>query len=113
MKNVHRFFALAAMLATFLTTRALFAGEIHDAAAQGDVKEVEKLLDADKELLDEKVKWRNEDEHWGLEGTPLHIATIHGQDEVVKFLLSKGANAKALDESDFTPLHLAAFRSYK
>ncbi len=38
----------------------------------------------------------------------LHTASIAGEDEIVKFLLSKGADVKALDGQGWTALHWAA-----
>lgn len=39
--------------------------------------------------------------------TPLHIAVNHSHIEVVKYLLSEGANVHAKDKNGETPLHLA------
>lgn len=39
--------------------------------------------------------------------TPLHIATIQGQDGIVEYLINRGASTKAKDISGSTPLHEA------
>ncbi|KAL9133602.1 MAG: hypothetical protein Q9175_005214 [Cornicularia normoerica] len=44
--------------------------------------------------------------------TPLHLAARHGQAEVVRVLLEKGARLAALDEKGLTPLHYASKYSY-
>lgn len=37
--------------------------------------------------------------------TPFHFACRRGEEEVVKYLLGKGANASAVDRDGNTPLH--------
>ncbi len=85
------------------------AGEIHDAAARGDVAAIEKMLAADKSLLEKKDEWVNQEEGWRLIGTPLHLAAIYGQTDVVKFLATKGADLNAPDKEKYTTLALAAY----
>ena len=51
---------------------------------------------------------RNEREGVDLRGrTPLHYAAANGDDEEVLRLLDAGADAKAKDDSGWTPLHFA------
>ena len=46
--------------------------------------------------------------HWKMDGyTPLHCAVIQGPPEVVKLLLSAGANPSSRDDYETTPLHYA------
>lgn len=40
--------------------------------------------------------------------TPLHIASLAGQEEVVKILIRNGANANVQSQNGFTPLYMAA-----
>ena len=41
--------------------------------------------------------------------TPLHFATRHQGEEVVKMLLEAGANVNAEDDTKWTPLMLASY----
>ena len=71
------------------------AGEIHNAAASGDLDKVRSLLDADPGLLESK----------GNNGyTPLMVAcrTLHV--EIADYLIDKGANVNAIGDGGMTPL---------
>lgn len=80
----------------------LRAGEIHDAAAAGDLDRVTALLAADATLLESK-------DNRGM--TPLARACFGGppsfneQLEVALFLIDQGANVNAKENSGYTPLH--------
>lgn len=45
----------------------------------------------------------------GFSRTPLHMAAVAGQSEVVETLLTSGAECMVRDDMEFTPLHYAAF----
>ncbi|MFN7095831.1 MAG: ankyrin repeat domain-containing protein, partial [Burkholderiales bacterium] len=68
-----------------------------EAIRLGKVEEIEKL-NYPEHYLDAK-------DSNGL--TPLHIASMGGQSEMVIFLLKQGVDIKAKTEKDETPLHLA------
>src|SRR4051812_6287827 len=75
-------------------------GTIHDAAKEGNVDEVKRLVAADSSLLE------LQDES----GTrPLHWAAFAGKTEVIKFLLERGAAIDPADYSGSTPLHYAVY----
>jgi Ankyrin repeat len=45
----------------------------------------------------------------GEEGfTPLHFAAFHGNLELIKFLIEKGANIEAKNKQDINMMHVAA-----
>jgi tankyrase len=76
--------------------------EIIKAAKRGDVPTLKTLLAQDKNLIEA----RDTDG-----STPLHCATWKGHPEVVKALLTAGAEVNAINQNDHwgtTPLHAAA-----
>lgn len=85
-----------ALLACFAQTRA---GEIHEAAAKGDLDKVKALLHDKHEL----IYGKDDDGR-----TVLHWAAAQGNSELVKFLLAENADIGALTGSGQTPLHLAS-----
>ena len=70
-------------------------GDIHAAAAKGDVALVRSLLERNPALLEQP------DERGR---TPLHAAAAAGQKAVVQLLLTKGANVNAKDKENTEPL---------
>lgn len=77
---------------------AIHAAEIHDAAENGDLETVKRLIGENPNLLEAPDR----------EGkTPLHYAAAKGHLNVVEFLVSKGANVNARNSSGVTPLYLA------
>jgi len=77
----------------------VMAGEIHDAARNGD-------LDAVKTIIAENTNMINEKDD--RDCTPLHFACDAGQMDMVRFLLANGADINAVDVDGDTPLHWAA-----
>ena len=73
---------------------------IHDAAEEGDLEEVMRLIQEDPEIVDEI------DDN---ESTALHLACIDGHVEVVSYLLDQGANINTTDNVDATPLYYACY----
>ena len=79
-------------------SRAALAQEALDAAWDGDVLHLQRLLQDRPELANVKTE--------GM--TPLHGAASSGHIEAVRMLLSYGADAGAADEWGQAPLHMAA-----
>lgn len=69
--------------------------ELHNAAADGDVNLVRRLLDRGYEI---------DDQHFEERKTPLHIAVEYGHKNVVKLLLDRGANPTIANYRGTTPL---------
>jgi hypothetical protein len=86
-------------LTILITASGVQAGEIHVAAAAGDLNKVRALIEADPTLLESKDDNGN---------TPLHIACVTRQITVANFLIDKGANVNARNNYEFTPLQLAS-----
>ena len=96
-KTIWFLFFLAVL---FVFPAIINAGQIHEAAKEGDVEKVKELLDKDLGLLciqDEQGK------------TPLHWATGRGQLEVMKLLLETyHVDVNVRNKNGGTPLHVAA-----
>jgi len=75
------------------------AGEIHDAARNGEVKKIRQMLDKDLSLLNSKDQSGK---------TPLHFASQYGHFDIVTILIEKGAEVNAENNNGETPLHYAS-----
>ena len=74
---------------------------LYEAAADGKLDEVKAAVDAGAQM-----EWANPDKDgW----RAVHIASQKGHKDVVAFLGSRGADVNAVDDSQNTPLHFAAF----
>ena len=83
--------------------------DIWTAAAEGNIDVVEQHIAAGTDINEVLVVGITEDTP-GYGGTPLHIAVISNEEEVVEILLESGADieAKAADSYEGTALHWAA-----
>lgn len=91
-------FTLLAVIHAFTTTHGQ---EIHVAAGQGNLKKVKKLLEKDPSMLNVSYAL----------GTPLLWAARYGQEDIVDFLINKGADVN-LKSWDTSPLFHAAFQEH-
>lgn len=89
--------ALSASEAAALLGSDACASPLHEAAFQGRVDEVRRLLEAGADPHARSFTGE----------TPLHLAALAGRADVVRLLLDKGADPRA-DSSRGTPLHRAA-----
>ena len=76
---------------------------IHQAAANGDIAQVRRLLNANPGLINSGGD--------NLGNTPLHFATWKNRAAMAEFLISKGANVNAKNSLGNTPLHDAIHNS--
>jgi cytohesin len=93
----------AALLSTLLSIGC--ASTIESATELGDVAKVETLLAENPTLLEARTGT--------LDNTPLHIAAVHGQHEVINVLLQKGAAVDARNSAELTPIHFAAMHKHR
>jgi len=83
---------------------SVLAATIHEVVRMGDVQTVNKLIAANRSV----VNARNE-----LGSTPLHIAAGNSTSDIVRLLLDQGAAINSKDNRGVTPLHIAAFSGHK
>lgn len=83
--------------------------QIFSFIAAGDVDAVRRLLDADRDV----VQVRHHDaENWD-EMTPLHSAARHGQLEIVKLLVERGAEVYSNPAASYPAAVVAAWRKHQ
>ncbi|MCP4705413.1 MAG: hypothetical protein GY865_12490 [candidate division Zixibacteria bacterium] len=92
--------ALTSILILVLFLSSTWAGEIQDAAENGELQKVKDLLRENPQLIES----RDEGGH-----TPLLTAAYGGQKEVLQFLLSKDADLMATNNRGSYALNLAAY----
>jgi hypothetical protein len=119
-----------------LSALAATAGEIHDAAREGNIGKVKSLLEANPKLAEAALEDGMTALHLAaLEGhaaiarlllehhapinargprgeTPLHLATYGGHSTVAEVLLEQGADLQATNAAGETALHLAARKGH-
>ena len=97
---MRRMKSLCSLLAALVWVASSWAGELQEAAGQGDVAKVRALLQANPNALNARDGGT----------TALHEAARAGHLAVVQLLVEKGANLNAPDFSGLTPLKLALGR---
>jgi len=104
-----RFSGIPIYLLTILIIMSLaisaMAGEIHTAAANGDLDQVKSLLAGDATLVSAEDQNATRD-------LPLHSAAGAGHLEVIRYLVEAGAEVDGGDSDGSTPLHVAALRGH-
>lgn len=104
-KAVRRGGGLIAFKLKKLANRAaqMFYTDIHTAAWKGNVELVKLFLDSENSLRD-----ASDTSEYGAGWTPLQYASYQGHIEVVRELLSRGANVNRTNDFGFTALFYAA-----
>jgi ankyrin repeat protein len=96
-----------ALTMALLSAAVGYADPIHDAAMNGDVAALKKLLDDDPDLV------RSPEPTMGPDSTPLHVAARWGQKEIAEVLLNHKADVNAESRRCGTPLQLAVRGGHK
>lgn len=88
---------------------------LHYATRSGEIKIMELLLDYfehvnrnSKQAVEKRRELMNVQGHMGR--TPLHVATEHGHEQMVRWLLDHDASPHVIQNSAESPLHTAAYR---
>jgi ankyrin repeat protein len=92
--------AFALLVASTLVFGEAVAGPVHDAARDGDIELLKRLLSDDHLLVDARD---------GNRMTPLHHAIDGGALDIAALLIERGADVDATNYHEETPLHLAAY----
>ena len=92
---------LVCLLCVAIVFPSVFAvgTKLHDYVMQGRAWEIENLLAHEEVNLDEKDRWGK---------TALRYAALRGALNIIKILVSNGADVFAVDKNGMTPLHFAA-----
>jgi ankyrin repeat protein len=85
-----------------LASPILWAGSIHDAARTGDLEQLQKMV---VQGADVNKKTTNDE-------TPLMLAALAGNGEIVNYLLQRGANIDARNAAGMTSVHAAAYAGH-
>jgi ankyrin repeat protein len=92
------------LICLFLSTGTIMASDIFDAINSGDITNIKNVVEKNPEIINVKADYGY---------TPLQYAAFKGNKEVVKFLVSKGADLKAKDQFRVTVLHYAVLGGNK
>jgi len=88
----------------FFSMMPILAAEIHTVSRQGNLERV-------KEIIEKKPDQASAKDNRNC--TPIHFAADSGQLEVIKYLLSKGAELSVKDVDGDTPLNWAVYSGHK
>jgi ankyrin repeat protein len=89
--------------------REALVAAVHRFAEDGKLDHLRAILDRHPKLINLKQTFReNRKPYWSDEYTALHRAAERGREEVVAYLIEKGADVNATGPLDWTPLHVAA-----
>lgn len=108
MKKIYQIIFIFSLFINCLSHATL--PDLHQAVKDGNLEQVQALLDAGADVNATAARWPNDD------STPLHLAAFWGHKAIVNLLLDKGANVNAIIKmwsyNEVTPLHLAAINGY-
>jgi ankyrin repeat protein len=89
--------------------REALVAAVHRFAEKGELDHLRAVLDRHPKLINLKQTFRGgRKPYWTDDYTALHRAAEQGQEDVVAYLIKKGADVNATGPLDWTPLHVAA-----
>src|SRR5687767_585567 len=89
--------------------REALVAAVHRFSEEGELDHLRAVLDRHPKLINLKQTFRvNRKPYWSDEYTALHRAAEQGREDVVAYLIEKGADVNAKGPLDWTPLHVAA-----
>ncbi len=91
-----------AFISLMLASSISQAGAIHDAAKSGDLGQVQKLVVNGVDVNEKTIR----------DETPLIVAALAGNGEIVNYLLQRGADINARNSSGLSSLHAAAYAGH-
>ena len=97
-----RFFKLFCIV-FFAFILPLHNTEIHSLVKKGEISQIKVLLQKNPEIV-------NDRDNYGW--TPLHFASLKGNQKLAELLIGYGADVNAKDKYGFTPLDLAGLRNH-
>lgn len=87
------------LMLMLMLSQVAIAGDVFELSEQGDTNGLTLMLAKDPSLLNSRDKEGN---------TPIFHAVASKQEQMVKFMIARGANVNATDTNGVTPLHIAA-----
>jgi ankyrin repeat protein len=96
--------AIIVLMALVVFFSPVHAGDIHKAAKDGELETVKRLLGGEPGLINTVNRYGQ---------TALLIACYSGHQEIVDFLIEKGADVKQRDKFGAAPLHMAVIGGFK
>jgi ankyrin repeat protein len=103
LNQIRQRYGLPLLLASLLlASPILWAGSIHDTVRAGDLEQLQKMV---VQGADVNKKTTNDE-------TPLMLAALAGNGEIVNYLLQRGANIDARNAAGMTTVHAAAYAGH-
>jgi ankyrin repeat protein len=99
------------VLALLVLCLSASADQMRDAALNGDLATIRRLVKADTQAVNRRVR-PGEADSWEVGATPLHAAARNDHLEVVKFLLAHGADVNAVRKDGETAFAEATYHGF-
>lgn len=99
---IKKIFLLVVCITLFLLfIVSSYAMDIRQAIEQGDIKKVQEIVQKNPDII-------NQRDNEFLDNQPIHFAVIYGQNEILEYLISQGADVDA-ENNNTNPLFLSIY----